>query len=720
MRRRLGICAVAVTVCAAVALFARAQSGAPEGAIVVTGQAYAPWSASRTAGNVFTVVDYAQSRSIAAATPTAGAFLSRADMPNQVIQETPGESPTHETKQALTFWKSLAGNGKVGFLGDGGNAANAELNLSQDSLVKRSGIAVAEDGTLYIADTKNSTIRVVAGAKSSEPGIIRSLAGKWAPAQNVRLVEPMGVAVDRAGNLYIADHTAGTVSMLRQATGQLTILAHVASPASLTVTRDGSKVFVASPETGGVFAIKTLDNSITAVAGFAPAADAQANAGLCAALESSAAAAVKATGICPAGIAADGRGNLFVADANSGRILRVDAASGKTSTAVVGLITPGDIAFDAQGDLFVSEQKRSRILAMAQIGDASGNLRVTTPTPPACPQGASFTYCNEPSGGSSPSFQFTLQNLSANAISGISITPAFVPVGTNPPPAPTNFTTTSTACTSTLAAGASCVINVAFTPLTAGSITGQLIVSDANPSDTVTVNLAGTGDDFSLVMASGNSPEVTVAQGDTATFKLQLNADSVFGANGEKVTLACPAIMPSFTTCEFQPCPVTPTVGGATAFNLLVHTSTKTVETPPISNPCNSTTPAARTRHADAPGGILYVTMEPPANGGGRFPALALILGALILVGFGVVSARSAATPRLRRAFAALVLVVIASGIVAACHKNSNAISTATPLGTTTLTFTASAVDSSGNSLSATRGSPQLTLDVIKQAPKKP
>ncbi|HEY6904854.1 MAG TPA: hypothetical protein VI216_11145, partial [Candidatus Acidoferrales bacterium] len=71
----------------------------------------------------------------------------------------------------------VAGVGQAGSLGDGGAATSAQLDLAADSLVERSGIAVAPDGTIFIADTQNSTIRSVAGAASSEPGVIRSVAG---------------------------------------------------------------------------------------------------------------------------------------------------------------------------------------------------------------------------------------------------------------------------------------------------------------------------------------------------------------------------------------------------------------------------------------------------------------------------------------------------------------------------------------------------------------
>jgi sugar lactone lactonase YvrE len=732
VRRMLGLCAVAVTVCAAMALFARAQSGAPtQSTIEITGRQY-PMLAQYVGSSTLpqgplTVIDSAAPpRAIAVGATEVLAAVSRADFPNRVIR--PGLTASNDpyATDGSSFFSYVAGTGEAGFRGDGGLATEAELDMSFDLWAERSGIAVAVDGTLYIADTKNGTIRAVAGAASSEPGIIRSVVGKWAAAQNVALVEPMGIAVDRAGNLYIADHSAGTVSVLTKATERLKVLAHVASPASLAVTTDGTKVFVASPDTGGVFAITTLNGSIKTVPGFAPAAteSEDANSEPCPALNgkvSGAEATAKpATGSgpviwvsgarCPAGLAVDGRGNLFVADGNGGKILRVDATSGKTTDAAIGLIAPGDIAFDSHGDLFVSEQGRSRIIVLGQLGDAGSNLTLQAPpTPAGCPQqGAAFTYCNEPSAGTSPSFAFTLLNTSGTAVTGLTISPAFEPVGTQPPPAPTNFTTTSTSCTTTLAAGSSCVINVAFTPLAAGPIVGQLVVSDSTPSDTQTQNLAGTGDDFSLAIINGQTPEVTAEQGNTATFMAQLNADSVFGANGEKVTLACPTNLPQFTTCEFQPCPVTPTLGGATPFNILIHTSTATSETPPIPNPCNSTAAAVRRHQGGAPGGVLFVTVRPPAGNGSRFPAVLLILAATALVALGT-SARGGA----RHAFAMLALITVGSGLVVACHKGSDANSTATPIGVTNLTVTANAVDSGGNSLRASRGL-QITLDVIK------
>ena len=147
----------------------------------------------------------------------------------------------------------FAGQAAAGSLGDGGAASGAEFDLKLNSLAMRSGVALAPDGTVFVADTLNETIRSIAGAFSSEPGIVRGLVGRFGPRQNFELIEPLGLALDHAGNLYIADRGANAVLMLHSAAsdspGVLEILAHVVSPASVGVTPDGSKVFAASPDT---------------------------------------------------------------------------------------------------------------------------------------------------------------------------------------------------------------------------------------------------------------------------------------------------------------------------------------------------------------------------------------------------------------------------------------------------------------------------------------
>jgi hypothetical protein len=96
---------------------------------------------------------------------------------------------------------TVAGNGTEAFSGDGGAATSASLNNSFD-------VAVDGAGNLYIADTDNQRIR-----KVSVDGTIATVAGNGlhgftgdgGAAISASLYSPRGVAVDGAGNLYIGD-----------------------------------------------------------------------------------------------------------------------------------------------------------------------------------------------------------------------------------------------------------------------------------------------------------------------------------------------------------------------------------------------------------------------------------------------------------------------------------------------------------------------------------
>jgi sugar lactone lactonase YvrE len=105
---------------------------------------------------------------------------------------------------------AFAGNGTGGYAGDGGQAAAAELN-------EPSGVAVDAAGNVYIADSSNNVIRRV----DSQTGVITTVAGNVAadqandglggfsgdggPATSAQLYDPQGIAIDGAGDLFIAD-----------------------------------------------------------------------------------------------------------------------------------------------------------------------------------------------------------------------------------------------------------------------------------------------------------------------------------------------------------------------------------------------------------------------------------------------------------------------------------------------------------------------------------
>lgn len=97
---------------------------------------------------------------------------------------------------------TIAGNGSTGFSGDGGPATNAEL-------YRPMGIALDKHGNLFIADNANHRIR-----KVDTSGIITTVAGSGYPFYNgdsvaataAGLYDPISIAVDTSGNLYISGH----------------------------------------------------------------------------------------------------------------------------------------------------------------------------------------------------------------------------------------------------------------------------------------------------------------------------------------------------------------------------------------------------------------------------------------------------------------------------------------------------------------------------------
>lgn len=103
---------------------------------------------------------------------------------------------------------TVAGTGAPGYAGDGGPATDAELSTPH-------GVAVAADGSVYVADTLSNKVRRVTG------GVIETVAGTGGYGTNGRsggdpaaaqLAEPLGVAVDgRSGDVYVVESSQGVL-----------------------------------------------------------------------------------------------------------------------------------------------------------------------------------------------------------------------------------------------------------------------------------------------------------------------------------------------------------------------------------------------------------------------------------------------------------------------------------------------------------------------------
>jgi uncharacterized protein (TIGR03437 family) len=126
------------------------------------------------------------------------------------------------TSGVITTVAGAGGLGDPGFSGDGGPATAAKLQAP-------SGVAVDRQGNIYIADTGNGRIR-----KVDTIGTITTVAGRGngtvlgdgGPALNAQLSTPSDVAVDQQGNIYIADFGNNAVRKVTVSTGVITSILH--------------------------------------------------------------------------------------------------------------------------------------------------------------------------------------------------------------------------------------------------------------------------------------------------------------------------------------------------------------------------------------------------------------------------------------------------------------------------------------------------------------
>ena len=224
---------------------------------------------------------------------------------------------------------TVAGNGITGYLGDGGLATNAEIS-------DPTGLAVDGTNNLYIADTLNNVVRKV----TASSGVISTVAGNGfgagqhyggysgdgGPATSAELHSPGDVAVDSAGNLYIADTFNQVIRKVAASNGAIS-----------TVAGNGSSCGALSGDGG-------------------PAT----SAGLC----------------YPPAVSVDGAGNLYIAEYFYQRIREVTVA-GNPPTAV----TPAPV-FSLPGGTYPNPES-------VTIGDSTPGASTYVTMDGATPNGAS-------------------------------------------------------------------------------------------------------------------------------------------------------------------------------------------------------------------------------------------------------------------------------------------------------------------------------------------
>jgi len=130
-------------------------------------------------------------------------------------------------------------------------------------------------------------------------------------------------------------------------------------------------------------------------------------------------------------------------------------------------------------------------------------------------------------------------------------------------------------CPATLAANASCTINVTFTPTASGARSGSLTITDNALASPQSVSLSGNGSDFSL---AGSPSSDTVKGGAAATYSLTVTP--VGGSFANVVKLTCSGL-PAQASCSFSPSAVTPGANAA-ASTLSITTAASVADALPV------------------------------------------------------------------------------------------------------------------------------------------
>ncbi len=250
-------------------------------------------------------------------------------LPSAIVFDAAGnlyiaEADNHDIRKVDTVGQisTIAGNGTQGFSGDTGLAISAAFDSPQ-------GLALDAAGNLYVADTHNHRVRKL----NLATGIITTVAGTGISgfsgdntlATSAHLNLPTALAIDTVGNLYLADTGNHRIRRIDTATGIITTIAGI-----------GTQGF--SGDQG-------------------PA--------ISAAIDS------------PTGLALDAANNLYLADTHNHRIRRIDAATGIITT-IAGTGTPGfsgdaaaaltaalalphGITLDTNGNLYIADTENHRI-----------------------------------------------------------------------------------------------------------------------------------------------------------------------------------------------------------------------------------------------------------------------------------------------------------------------------------------------------------------------
>ncbi|WP_143106614.1 S-layer homology domain-containing protein [Cohnella sp. OV330] len=277
---------------------------------------------------------------------------------------------------------TVAGNGTTSYSGDGRLASTAQLGNVY-------AMAMDTSGNLFYADTENNRIRRIDAA-----GIVTTIAGTdvagffgdGGPAAAAQLTSPTGIALDAAGNLYIADSGNQRIRKI-DANGVISTIAgngtqgYSGDGGPATAAAMNAPIGVALDPQGNLFVSELTNHVIRKIGtdGIVSTVAGDGTAGFAGDGGSAAAARLKS----PVGVAADAAGNVYFADLGNLRIRKIDTNGNIRTIGGTGLsgdASPGGAAVDADlggptgiavnaiGDVYFTDSTDHRIRKITPDG----------------------------------------------------------------------------------------------------------------------------------------------------------------------------------------------------------------------------------------------------------------------------------------------------------------------------------------------------------------